>query len=93
MTLAGLSLRSDHSRIARSMCIHGGLYRESGGFKIRGRSAQPRVTWLAALRASIQQRERQSVLKEVFTQPATTASRLGRCTARKPKGRSKSTLT
>ncbi len=36
MTLAGLSLRSDHSRIARSMCIHGGLYQESGGFKIGG---------------------------------------------------------
>ncbi len=34
----------------------------------------------------------QSCWKGLFTQPATTARRLGRCTARKPKGRSKSTL-
>lgn len=35
----------------------------------------------------------QSGWKGLSTQPATTARRLGRCTARKPKGRSKSTLT
>ena len=52
MDLPGISLARGHPDTDPSVRIHGRLYRESSGFKIRAQSAQPRATWRAGLRAS-----------------------------------------